>query len=149
MKKTTVLTGIALLAAAVGLSGKSPVEPVNRDRNNVAVKGYDVIAYFEKGQPVKGSARFAHSWNGSVWQFESERTRNLFAANPAKYAPQFGGYCAWAVSNNYTADIDPEAWKIVDGKLYLNYSKSVQKKWEADLYKRIGDGDRNWPGLHK
>jgi hypothetical protein len=86
---------------------------------------------------------------GARWQFSSPESRELFKANPAQYAPQFGGYCAWAVSQGYTANTDPEAWKIVDGKLYLNYSKSVQKKWEQDIPKYIENGNRNWPGLHK
>jgi len=73
----------------------------------------------------------------------------LFAADPAKYAPQFGGYCAWAVSRNYTADIDPAAWKIVGGKLYLNYSKGVQQKWETDVTGNLSKAEANWPKLHK
>src|SRR5262245_15632894 len=137
MKKMSVLAAIAIVVASTTFAAKSLVDPVNRDKASLALKGYDPIAYFEKGRPAKGSPEFTHSWNGAVWQFESARTRDLFAGSPEKYAPQFGGYCAWAVSNNYTADVDPEAWKIIDGKLYLNYNKSVQKKWEAELMKRI------------
>jgi hypothetical protein len=98
---------------------------------------------------MKGSPAITHEWNGASWHFASEQSRELFKANPGKYAPQFGGYCAWAVSNNYTADADPEAWKIVNGKLYVNYNKSVQQKWEPEAAKRIEDANRNWPGLHK
>ena len=98
---------------------------------------------------MKGVPNLIEEWMGAKWQFSSPESRDLFKANPAQYAPQFGGYCAWAVSHGYTADIDPEAWKIVNGKLYLNYSKSVQKKWEQDIPKYIEDGNRNWPGLHK
>jgi hypothetical protein len=90
-------------------------------------KGFDPVGYFEQNRPVKGSPAFTHQWHGATWQFESARTRNLFVSNLEKYAPQYGGYCAWAVSNNYTAAIDPEAWNIVNGKLYLNYSRNVQK----------------------
>jgi hypothetical protein len=84
-----------------------------------------------------------------TWRFSSAANRDLFAADPAKYAPQFGGYCAWAVSNNHTAQIDPQAWKIVDGKLYLNYSKGVQARWSKDIPARISAGEKNWPALHK
>ena len=87
---------------------------------------------------------------GSKWYFASAANRDAFAADPAKYAPQYGGYCAWAVSQGYTAKIDPEAWKIVDGKLYLNYSKSIQEKWVAGGVDRlIAAGDGNWPGIRK
>ena len=88
-------------------------------------------------------------WASATWWFANAADRDLFVASPEKYAPQFGGYCSWAVSNNYTAEIDPEAWKIVDGKLYLNYNKKAQKMWEEELYQRIEAGNRNWPSLHK
>jgi len=86
---------------------------------------------------------------GATWLFSNVENRDLFAANPEQYAAQYGGYCAYAVSEGHTASIDPEAWKIVDGKLYLNYSKGVQKKWLADTTGRIQRGDKNWPTLHK
>ena len=136
----TLLAGLAFAAA--------PVASVNQ-KSGVAVKGHDPVAYFTESRPVKGNPQFTYEWMGARWQFASAANRDTFAADPAKYAPQFGGYCAWAVSNNYTADIDPEAWKIVGGKLYLNYNKSVQRKWEQELDKRIADGERNWPGLHR
>jgi hypothetical protein len=140
-----ILLSVALLIAAWA---KGPVDPVNRDRSGVALSGYDAVAYFEGG-PAKGSPQFTHEWMDAKWRFASAERLERFQADPAKYAPQFGGYCAWAVSNNYTAGVDPEAWKIVDGKLYLNYSKGVQKMWEKDIEKRIRDGHRNWPGLHR
>lgn len=137
------------LGLALGLAAAAPVEPVNRDRKGVAVQGYDVVGYFEQNRPVKGSTSFSSEWMGATWLFESARTRDAFISNREKYAPQYGGYCAWAVSNNYTAPIDPEAWKIVNGKLYLNYSKGVQRRWEPDAARRIVDADRNWPALHR
>ena len=136
------------LQSAIALAG-SPVDPVNKDHASIAIKGYDTVAYFKDGKPVKASGQYSHSWNGATWQFSSEETRNLFAADPAKYAPQFGGYCAWAVGHGYTANIDPEAWKIIEGKLYLNYNKDIQKKWQADSANWIGEAERNWPKLHK
>jgi len=123
------------------------VAPVNHDRRGLAIDGYDPVAYFTDGKPVQGSEQFTYQWNGATWRFASQEHRDLFAADPERYAPQYGGYCAKAVSENHTADIDPQAWKIVDGKLYLNYSPKVQKLWEQDIPGRIAAADKNWPGL--
>lgn len=143
-----VLTMTTVLLAAVA-AAKSPVEPLNTGKDKLAVKGYDTVAYFNQGKPVKGAPQWSHQWMGADWRFSSAANRDLFQKTPEQYVPQFGGYCAWAVGHNYTANADPEAWKIVDGKLYLNYSKSVQKMWEKDQGKWIEDGHKNWPGLHK
>ena len=125
-------------------------KPVNTTLFGVAIKGYDPVAYFTDNKPAKGDSQFAHEWNGAKWQFASAEHRELFKADPEKYAPQFGGYCAWAVSQNYTANTDPEtAWKIVNGKLYLNYSRDVQKKWEGDVPGNIIKAEANWPKLLK
>jgi YHS domain-containing protein len=137
------LTAVQLMIAA------GPVDPLNRGRDGVAVRGYDVVSYFTAGKPAKGASEFSYQWMGATWRFGSAQDRDAFASSPDKYAPQFGGYCAWAVGHNYTADGDPEAWRIVDGKLYLNYNKSVQSKWEQDRGKWIEEGHRKWPGLHK
>ncbi|NRB05662.1 MAG: YHS domain protein [Rhodobacteraceae bacterium] len=111
----------------------------------VAVDGTDVVAYFTEGRPVSGSAEITHEWMDATWRFSSEENRAAFAANPEAYAPQYGGYCAYAVSEGYTASTVPEAWKIVDGKLYLNYSRRIQRRWERDIPGRISSGDANWP----
>jgi len=113
----------------------------------VAIEGYDPVAYFEAGKPVQGSDQFEHRWNSAVWRFASAANRDAFAKAPERFAPQYGGYCAWAVSQGYTASIDPAAWRIVDGKLYLNYSKSVQQTWQQDIPGNIKKGDANWPGI--
>ena len=112
-----------------------------------AVRGTDVVAYFSEGKAVAGSPQFTHRWNGAEWRFASSANRDAFAADPAKYAPQYGGFCAWAVSQNYTAPVDPDAWKIVDGKLYLNYSRVVQLRWLLDTTGNITKADANWPSL--
>lgn len=112
-----------------------------------AIDGYDAVAYFTEGQPVEGDKEFSHDWKGATWRFSSAVNRDLFAANPDKYAPQYGGYCAYAVSQGYTASTEPDAWSIVDGKLYLNYSKSVRTRWEQDTAGYIADADTNWPGI--
>lgn len=138
-----------LLLIAASLPAASPVNPVNKSGNGIALHGYDPVAYFQKSQPVKGTQQFSYVWNGATWLFSSQENRNEFTANPTKYAPQFGGYCSWAVGHGYTADVDPEAWRVHDGKLYLNYSKGVQKKWEKEMQPLIEQGNRNWPALHQ
>lgn len=140
------MTVIVLSAAAA--AGADKVNPVNRDGKGLALGGYDAVAYFAEKGPVKGSASFTHQWMGATWRFASSENRDRFAATPENFAPQFGGYCAWAVSNNYTAPVDPAAWKIVEGKLYLNYSKKVQEMWQKELPARIRTAEKNWPGLH-
>lgn len=125
-----------------------PVDPVNQD-HGLAVKGYDVVAYFTESQAVKGSPSFTHGWKGAVWQFSSAAHRDLFARSPERYAPQYGGYCAYGVSRNYIAPIDPEAWTVIDGKLYLNYSQRVKRTWSKEIPKYVQLADGYWPGLHK
>jgi hypothetical protein len=115
----------------------------------IAQSGHDAVAYFTESKARKGSEEFEYRWNGARWRFASAANRDAFSGSPEKYAPQYGGYCAYAVARNYTAPTDPEAWKVVDGKLYLNYDKKVRALWEKELPAAIARADRNWPGLHK
>ena len=115
--------------------------------NGAAVSGYDPVAYFTEGKPVPGKGELTAEYNGATWRFASEANRAAFKAEPAKYAPQYGGYCSWAVSLGYTASADPRAWRIVGGKLYLNYSKDVQETWSKDIPKNISKADANWPNV--
>jgi YHS domain-containing protein len=140
---------LIIAALALGLATARAEKPVNTTWSGVAIKGRDAVAYFTAARPVEGDERFQFEWNGATWRFASAENRDLFAAEPAKYAPQFGGYCAWAVSRGYTAGIDPEAWRIVDGKLYLNYSLKIQKQWEAETVANIARGEANWPEILK
>jgi hypothetical protein len=139
----------AVVVLALGLAATvHAVAPVNKTLlGSLAVDGYDPVAYFTEGKPVEGKKEFTTEWNGAKWRFASAANRDLFVAEPAKYAPQYGGYCAWAVANNYTADADPEAWAVVDGKLYLNYDEKVQEKWRQDVPGNIAKADQNWPKL--
>ncbi len=119
-------------------------------RQGVAIRGADPVAYFSQNQganAVMGKAEYQHQWNGTTWYFASAENRDKFAANPTQYAPQYGGYCAKAVSEGYTAPVDPNAWAIHEGKLYLNYSKGVQAQWSQDIPGNIAKGDRNWPSV--
>ncbi|MBM3753288.1 MAG: hypothetical protein FJW38_04845 [Acidobacteria bacterium] len=139
---------IFLMLGAAALA-KDPVSPVFADDKGVAIRGYDPVAFFTQGAPAKGKPVFVHNYKEATFRFVSAANRDLFVADPAKYAPQFGGYCAWAVGNGYTAPTDPNAWKIVDGKLYLNYNSSIQQKWSERMAELIQSGDKNWPTLHK
>lgn len=115
--------------------------------NGVAIRGFDPVAYFTQGGPVRGRADHAADWGGATWHFASAGNRAAFLADPGAYAPQYGGYCAWAVARGYTAAIDPQAWRIVDGRLYLNFSPRIQRRWEQDIPGNITRADANWPGL--
>ncbi len=145
-----VRLALAATVAVAGMTSASAVPPVNASFfGKLAIHGYDPVAYVTAGRPVEGDKRHSLEWNGATWRFASAENRELFRKAPEKYAPQYGGYCAWAVSRGTTADIDPAAWKIVGGKLYLNYSPDVQKQWEADLPAAIERADANWPRLAK
>jgi YHS domain-containing protein len=115
--------------------------------DNLKLKGYDPVAYFTAGKPVKGDAKFEFKWMGATYRFSSQENLEQFKKAPEKYAPQYGSYCAYAVSQGYTASVDPEAFDIVNDKLYLNYSKSVQKKWREKRDDYIAAADKNWPEL--
>lgn len=138
-----VLFVVGILMPAVALA----VEPINSSLLRGAIKGYDPVAYFTQGGPAKGRGAHSHKWMGATWYFASAENMELFAADPEKYAPQYGGYCAYAVSQGYTAKIDPDAWKIVADKLYLNFSLKVQKLWEEDIPGYIAKADANWPNI--
>ncbi len=128
------------------LAGKL-ADPVNQTSKGIAVKGYDMVAYFVDSQPTKGDPAITYEWNGATWRFASTEHRDLFANEPEKYAPQYGGYCAYGVSQGATVSFDPNAWTIVDDKLYLNLSKRIQKKWEKDIPGYIDLANQKWPDL--
>ncbi|MAU65762.1 YHS domain-containing (seleno)protein [Hyphomonas sp.] len=117
--------------------------------SNTALQGYDPVAYFTDGQPVKGSKEFSTEYNGATFQFASAANRDTFLADPAAYAPQYGGYCAWAMADGKYAKGDAKYWKIVDGKLYLNYNAGIQKKWNADIPGFIEKADTQWQDLQE
>ncbi len=124
----------------------SMAEPIFSDGDG-AIRGYDPVAYFTEGSPHEGSADFTHEWNGAVWHFVSAENRDTFAADPESYAPQYGGYCAWAASQGYLAPIDPDAWEIWENKLYLNFSRRVHRRWTRNKEENIVKADANWPGI--
>ena len=145
-----LLYGICVMFVTIGVGGaltvrgQAATRAINHDKG-VAIQGYDVVAYFTDNAAVKGNARLVHTWNGVEWRFASAEHRDAFAKEPARYAPAFGGYCAYGVSRGYAVDIDPEAFAVVDGTLYLNYSKSVQRTWNEDRPGYIQKARQRWP----
>lgn len=146
-RTAALLIGAAALAAALGplpvLAGKPEV--YTGFLSSLALNGHDPVAYFTDGRPVAGNAAFQTRYKDATWRFVSAANQAAFEADPAKYAPQYGGYCAWAVSQGYTAKGDPAYWRIVDGKLYLNYDANVQATWEKDIPGYIRAAEGNWP----
>lgn len=132
----TVTLALALGAWAAG--------PLNLDSRGVAIHGHDPVAYFVDGKPTKGRADMSASANGATYWFASETNRQAFKADPAKYEPQYGGYCAYGVAQGFKPDIDPNAFKVVDGKLFLNLSPAVQSRWLADVPGYIVRANENW-----
>lgn len=145
---------LAAAALAVSSAAALPAAPAHADDlvytglfSNVAVGGYDTVAYHTRGAPVRGSREFETEWNGATWRFASQDTLDLFLADPDSYAPHYGGYCAWAMAEGYTAKGDPQFWKIVDGALYLNFNAEIQMRWEADIPGFIVRADANYPSI--
>lgn len=117
--------------------------------SNEALRGYDTVAYFTQGMPVEGSDDFTYEYLGAVWKFSSQEHLDLFRANPEKYAPQYGGYCAWAMANGDTASAEPDLWTLHEGKLYLNYSRRVNRRWKDDMVNFIQQADIAWQKFEK
>jgi len=144
MKLTNLLT---LLCACLFSALTWAAGPQNLDANGVAVKGYDAVAYFSENKPVKGKAEFSAKVDGATYLFSSAANRDKFVADPAKYQPQYGGYCAYGVAQGYKPDVDPNAFSVVDGKLFLNLSPVVTKRWEQDIPGHIKSGNEKWKTL--
>lgn len=140
------LTWVGALAGASSSAARE-AEVYTGLFSSLAVGGYDAVSYFKDGRPLQGVAQFSTEYKGGTWRFASLENLNQFKANPASYAPQYGGYCAWAVAQNYTASGDPLVWNIVGGKLYLNYDKTVQANWAKDIPGFIAKADKNWPAV--
>lgn len=146
MRQTVLVSLLALLLS--GVSAAAGPHPVNRTFfGRLAIKGFDPVAYHVDGKAAKGSKVYTLEWKGATWRFVSAAHKEMFEENPERYAPAYGGYCAWAVSQNDIADIDPEAWAIVDNRLYLNYSRKIQARWENDMENLIRKANANWPEL--
>jgi len=119
----------------------------NADINDVAIQGYDPVSYFMDSKAMMGSSNFTATHKNAIYQFASAGHRDAFRANPEKYAPQFGGFCAFGVTKERKFDTDPTAWRISDGKLYLNLNKNVQKLWLKDVPGNIASAEGIWPDI--
>jgi len=144
MLKTTLKTILAGSILVVSSFTFAADIDMNADANDLAIKGYDPVSYFTMSTPKMGSASYTATYKGGIYQFSSEKNRDMFKASPAKYAPQYGGYCAFGVAMEKKFDTDPLAWKIVDNKLYLNLNKDVQTKWLTDVPGYLDLSNDNW-----
>lgn len=122
--------------------GQTPTSYFNKD--GVAIKGFDVVAYFSDGKAVEGSTEFVFSWAGTNWHFKNQANLEAFKLNPLQFAPQFGGFCAYGVSENHKSPTDPMAFTIVDNKLYLNYNTKVKEIWSKDIKGNIAKAETHW-----
>ncbi len=145
MRSTTtlLLAAMAFVAAVVA----TPAFAHDTTHSTPAVSGYDPVAYFTEGQPVRGSGYHVTDYQGVTYLFASEANQEEFEANPERYAPAYGGYCAYGLSVGKKFVSDPEVWKIVDGKLYLNLDRNIQRTWQKDIPGNIVKADRNWPEI--
>lgn len=145
-----LLVAATSMAASLATGARaSETRPVNTlgSPGGVAIRGYDPVAYFREGGPRLGKAEFSTSHAGAVWRFANAENKVAFETDPARYLPAYGGFCAYGTSRGYLVKIEPEAWSIVDGRLYLNYDLGVRKTWLGDSKGYIARADRNWPRL--
>lgn len=139
---------IQLSIALMSLSTQAIAgSPISGAKNGVAIQGYDTVAYFTQKDAIKGGPEHSFEWSGTVWFFSSAEDKEMFAANPKKYAPQYGGHCALSVANGKHARGAGDAWTIRDDKLYLSYSKEVRSRWLQDVSQNIYWADRAWPKI--
>ena len=147
------ISAVAALAPAMIALRAVPARAASKPKvftgliDGVGAGGYDVVAYFTQGAAVPGDAAITAQHDGATWRFTSAENRDTFLADPAKYAPQYGGYCAYAASKGATASGDPQAWTVHEGKLYLNYSTQVRSIWSGDKPGNIAKADANWPRI--
>lgn len=134
-------------AAALFSRPAQAAEPYLFSVDGVAIRGADPVAFFTEGAPVIGSPDHALMWEGATWHFASAENMEMFMADPRAYAPQYGGYCAFALSKGSLASSVPEAWTVHDGKLYLNYSVNVRQVWSEDIPGNIALADAQWPAI--
>lgn len=141
---------MAFIVTSCGLiptQASSSIDAVNVDETTLAIKGYDPVAYFTVNTPTKGNSQFTANYEGATYWFSTAEHQKMFKREPSKYAPQYGGYCAYGVSKGYKYDTDPEAFAVVDGKLYLNLNKKVQNIWSNDKEELIVDADGYWTNI--
>ncbi len=143
-RKKIAMILLSISGALFLLSGCGGSTADRSQSAKIAIEKYDPVAYFTSNEAITGKDSYTYPWHNKIWYFSSAENRDLFAANPGNFAPQYDGYCAWAMSEGRKAETDPEVWRIVDGKLYLNCSKAAYEKWRKDIPGNIKKADRNW-----
>lgn len=138
--KVLSITMVSLMLALSSLAQNSKIST----SNGLAIKGYDPVAYFLQQKAIEGADAFSFDWNGAKWKFISQANVDSFKLAPEKYAPQYGGYCAYGCSEGHKSPTDPNAWTIIDNKLYLNYSLKVKEWWIKDTTSRIKSANEYW-----
>lgn len=144
-RRLFLAAGLAAALASPALAGERQVFATN----GIAIHGYDPVAYFTEGRPVQGDPQYSVKWKGAVWQFSSAANMQAFEMDPRRFAPRYGGYCAYAMSLGAIATTVPEAWTIHEGRLYLNFSTAVRTHWSEDIPGNIAKADANWPAILK
>ncbi len=145
MNKTLAIAAATLLVSTASVATTNPLKA-----KETAIQGYDPVAYFTANKPLKGKKQYTLTWNDVTWQFSSEKNLKKFESNPKKYAAQYNGWCAYAVSSGYAAETDPiNGWTLHQGKLYLNWSPAVKFLWRVRKDHHIKQANQNWPGIHK
>jgi YHS domain-containing protein len=140
---------IIVLAAFILMIGSAYSQKEVFSKSDTAIQGYDAVAYFKNSKAMLGKKEFSYTWKGAAWNFTSKENMNDFKTNPEKFAPQFGGYCAYGVADGHKAPTSPDAWTIVDNKLYLNYNKDVRELWKKNQHGFIKKANENWPDVKK
>ncbi len=143
-RRGAAIVGLLLLAGGATVA---QAQAVNVDQDGLGLKGYDAVAYHTEQRAVKGTTTFSATHEGVTYRFSSAANRDTFVAEPARYLPAYGGFCAFGVSRGYKVKIEPDAFTVVDGRLYLNYDKGVQERWLKDIAGYIAKADSNWPRI--
>jgi YHS domain-containing protein len=139
----------AAACAAVLFSSSAMADQVNTNSENVAIEGYDPVAYFTEARPVQGVPDFQSNWQDATWQFASAEHKSMFEENPEKYTPRFGGFCAGAMAvKGHKSEIDPQYWIIVDGNLFLGGEQRAIDLFDEDASAKINQADKNWKALN-
>jgi len=144
---SSTIASLALGMALVYTAAANAGHDTETDSNDVILAGHDVVAYFTQGKPVEGSSKYTAVYNGAIYQFSNKRNRNTFREDPARYAPQYGGFCAYGMTFGKKFEVDGKAFEVVDGKLFVNKNRSVYKTWAEDIPKHIAQAEGQWPSV--
>ncbi len=146
MNKIITLTCLFVLVLPLSILAQQSEVFSNKDG---AIKGFDPVAFFVESKAVLGVKEFAYDWKNATWHFATKKNKDLFVANPEKYAPQYGGYCAYGIADGHKAPTETNTWTVVDNKLYFNYNLQVKKEWSKDQLNLIKKADELWPTVKK